>query len=153
MSLWGCDCPLPALAACHQRGKVCSPLSLFSPLFHVRAWWCLRLGLAFCMVDIPQSGLLAQISQLRQRSGYSGQILTLSDAARAVPPCPAPACQWRVQASVLLLHWGSYRRARNLWILIVYLFFLPVMLPSVLPRLGTDSAVRRFPGVWKLLSF
>ena len=27
------------------------------------------------------------------------------------------------------------------------------MLPSVLPKLGTDSAVRRFPGVWKLLSF
>ena len=36
-------------------------------------------------------------------------------------------------------------------VLIVYLFVLPVMLPSVLPRLGTDSAVRRFPGVWKLL--
>ena len=58
-----------------------------------------------------------------------------------------------VQAFPLLLHWGSYCRARNLWVLIVYLFFLPVMLPSVLPRLGTDSAVRRFPGVWKLLSF
>ena len=27
------------------------------------------------------------------------------------------------------------------------------MLPSVLPKLSTDSAVRRFPGVWKLLSF
>ena len=27
------------------------------------------------------------------------------------------------------------------------------MLPSVLPRLRTDSAVRVFPGVWKLLSF
>ena len=27
------------------------------------------------------------------------------------------------------------------------------MWPSVLPRLGTDSAVRRFPGDWKLLSF
>ena len=27
------------------------------------------------------------------------------------------------------------------------------MLPSVLPKLGTDSAVRRFPGVWKLLFF
>ena len=27
------------------------------------------------------------------------------------------------------------------------------MLPSVLPRLTTDSAVRVFPGVWKLLSF
>ena len=25
------------------------------------------------------------------------------------------------------------------------------MLPSVLPRLGTDSAVRVFPGVWKPL--
>ena len=27
------------------------------------------------------------------------------------------------------------------------------MLPSVVPRLITDSAVRVFPGVWKLLSF
>ena len=27
------------------------------------------------------------------------------------------------------------------------------MLPSVLPRLATDSTVRVFPGVWKLLSF
>ena len=27
------------------------------------------------------------------------------------------------------------------------------MLPSVLPRLTTDTAVRVFPGVWKLLSF
>ena len=27
------------------------------------------------------------------------------------------------------------------------------MLPSVFPRLSTDSAVRVFPGVWKLLSF
>ena len=58
-----------------------------------------------------------------------------------------------MQASALLLRWGSYRRARNLRVLIVYLFFLPVMLPSVLPKLGTDSAVRRFPDVWKLLSF
>ena len=27
------------------------------------------------------------------------------------------------------------------------------MLPSVVPRLTTDSAVRVFPGVWKLLSY
>ena len=27
------------------------------------------------------------------------------------------------------------------------------MLLSVVPRLATDSAVRVFPGVWKLLSF
>ena len=54
---------------------------------------------------------------------------------------------------MLLLHWGSYRWARNLWVLIIYLFFLPVILPSVVPRLTTDSAVRVFPSVWKLLSF
>ena len=56
-----------------------------------------------------------------------------------------------MQASALLLCWGSYRWARNLWVLIIYLVFLPVMLPSVLPRLATDSAVRVFPGVWKPL--
>ena len=67
------------------------------------------------------------------------------------PPCPAPACQWRVQASVLLLRWRSYRWARNLWGLIIYFFSLLVMLPSVLLRLATDSAVRVFPGVWKPL--
>ena len=58
-----------------------------------------------------------------------------------------------MQASVLLLRWGSYCWVRNPWVLIIYLFFLPVMLPSVLPRLTTDSAVRVFPGVWKLLFF
>ena len=56
-----------------------------------------------------------------------------------------------MQASALLLRWGSYRWARTLWALIIYVFFFPVMLPSVLPRLATDSAVRVFPGVWKLL--
>ena len=58
-----------------------------------------------------------------------------------------------MQASALLLHWGSYHWAHNLWCLIIYLFFFLVMLPSVVPRLATDSAVRVFPGVWKLLSF
>ena len=37
-----------------------------------------------------------------------------------------------MQASALLLHWGSYCRARNLWVLIVYLFFLPVILFFIL---------------------
>ena len=54
---------------------------------------------------------------------------------------------------MLLLPWGSYSRARNLRVLIVYLFFLPVMLPSVLPRLGTDLAVRVFPGVGNVSLF
>ena len=57
-----------------------------------------------------------------------------------------------MQASALLLRWGSYRWAHNLWVLIIYLFFFPIMLPSVLPRLATDLAVRVFPSVLKLLS-
>ena len=56
-----------------------------------------------------------------------------------------------MQASALLFHWGSYCWACNLLVLIIYLFFLPVMLRSVLPRLATDTAGRVFPGVWKPL--
>ena len=40
------------------------------------------------MVAIPQSGLLAQVSLLRLPLGHSGQILTLSNAARASLPSP-----------------------------------------------------------------
>ena len=81
MSLWGCDYLFLALAACHQ-------LSLFSLLFCVWAWRRLRLGLAFSVVVIPQSGLLAQASSLRLPLGHSGQILTLSNAAHASLPSP-----------------------------------------------------------------
>ena len=56
-----------------------------------------------------------------------------------------------MQVSALLFRWGSYCWARNLLVLIIYLFFLPVMLPSVLPKLATDSAARMFPDVWKPL--
>ena len=35
----------------------------------------------------------------------------------------------------------------------IYLFFLPVMLPSEIPKLPTDLPVRGFPGVGKLLLF
>ena len=52
---------------------------------------------------------------------------------------------------MLLFCWGSYCWACNLLVLIIYLFFLHVMLPSVLPRLATYSAGRVFPGVWKPL--
>ena len=67
---------------------VCSGLALFSPLFCARAWRCLRLGLAFRVVDIPQSGLLAQVNSLRLSLGHSGPVLTLSHAARASLPSP-----------------------------------------------------------------
>jgi len=147
MYLWGCDCPLPALAACHQRGMVCSRLVLFSPLFCAWAWQCLR---AFHLVAIPQSVLLAWINSLWLSLGHSGPILTLSNAARA--SLPRPCLLVAGEASTLLLRWGSVCWAHNLWDLIIYLFFLSIMLPSVFPRLATDPAVRVFPGVWKFLS-
>ena len=84
-------------------------------------------------------------------SGHSGLVLTVSNAACASLPSPrllvadAGVCVASPLGELLL---GTY-----LWVLIIYLFFLPVMLPSVVPRLATDSAVRVFPGVWKLLSF
>ena len=56
-----------------------------------------------------------------------------------------------MQVSALLFCWGSHCWACNLLDLIIYLFFLPVMLPSVLPRLTTDSAGRVFLGVWRPL--
>ena len=98
------------------------------------------------MVAIPQSGLLAEVSSLRLPLGHSGSVLTVSNVARASLPSPR----------LLVAGTGVCAAspwAGNLWVLIIYLFFLPVMLPSVLPRLATDSAVRVFPGVWKLLSF
>ena len=52
---------------------------------------------------------------------------------------------------MLLFCWGSYCWACNLLVLIIYLFFLPVVLPSVFPRFATDSAGRVLPGVWKPL--
>ena len=134
----GLQLPLPALAACHRRGMVCSKLVPFSPLF----WWCLR---AFLMVAVPQSGLLAQVSLLRLPSGHSGQILTLSNAQ---PPLASDRCRHLRCFSA-----GSYHWTRNLWVLIIYLFFLPVMLPSVVPRLATDLPMRVFPVVWKFLFF
>ena len=103
------------------------------------------------MVAILQSGLLAQVSSLRLPSGHSGLVLTLSNAAHASLPSShllvagAGICA----ASPL----GELQLACNLWVLIIYLFFLPVMLPSIVPRLATDLAVRVFHGVWKLFSF
>ena len=118
MSLCGCDCPLPALAACHQRGMVCSRLALFSPLFCAWAWWCLRLGLVFHVVVIPQSGLLAQVSSLRLPLGHSGLVLTLSNAAHA--SLSSPRLLVAGAGICALLCWGSYHLAHNLWVLIIY---------------------------------
>ena len=92
--------------------------------------------------------MLAQVSSLRLSSGHTGQILTLSNAARTSLPSlrllvvGAGVCAASPLGELPL---GLYSVGFN------YLFFLPVMWPSVLPRLATNSAVRVFPGVWKPL--
>ena len=103
------------------------------------------------MVAIPQSGLLSQVSSFRMPLGHSGPILTLSNAAHAsLPsPCLLVADAGICAASPLGVTIGHV----NLWVLIIYLLFLPVMLPSMVPRLATDLAVRVFPCVWKPLFF
>ena len=103
------------------------------------------------MVAIPQSSLLAQVSSLRLPLEHSGLVLTLSNVAHVSLTSPSLLV---ADAGVCTASPpGELPLARNLWVLIIYLFFLPVMLPSMVPRLATESAVRVFPGVWKLLSF
>ena len=92
MPLWGCDCPLLALAALALLslagdGPVCSQLPLFMPVFCEHTWQCLRLGF-FHWGSYPGSGLLFQVTSLRLPSGHSGPILTLSNEARTSLPSP-----------------------------------------------------------------
>ena len=104
---------------------------------------------SFCVVAIPQSRLLAQVRFLRLPSGHSGPVLTLYNAART----SLPSSRLLVAGAGVCIasHWGSYNWTCNLWVLIIYLFFFPVMLSSVVPSLATDLTVRVFPRVWKLL--
>ena len=63
---------------------------------------------------------------------------------QAVPPCSAPACGWWTQASGLLLCWELQLGASSVGF--IY-FFLPVMLPSEIPKLLTgDERVSRCLG-------
>ena len=102
------------------------------------------------MVAIPHSGLLAQVILLRLPSGHSGSFLTLSNADRASLPSPRLLVVGTgVCGASPLGELPSGSKSMGF----IYLFFLPVILSSVLPRLARDSAVRVFPGVWKLLSF
>ena len=75
--------------------------------------------------------------------------LTLSNAACASLPSPGllVADAGIFAASLLEVTVGHLPMGFN------YLFFLPVMLPSDVPRLAANSPVRVFPGVWNLLSF
>ena len=93
-------------------------------------WACLAVVRAFSRdprIAIPQSGLLSQASSLRLPSGHSGPLLPVppllaSGGCEHLGCCTSGNCCW----------------PHNLWVLIIYLSFLPVILPSEIPRLTTD---------------
>ena len=104
---------------------------------------------AFRVVAIPQYGLLAQVRLFWLRAGHSCPILKKHCSPclprlPALPPLASGGCR-----CLRCLYAGGV--TVGLIICWFYLFFLPVVLPSVLPRLTTDSAARVFPGVWKPL--
>ena len=142
----------PQLASC--------PLVFTQSFFSEEwAWQCPRLGffvgyfsLSFLSLSliIPQFGLLCHVSSLRLPSGHSGPVLTLSNAACAslfsLRLLVADASIWAtslVGVTVRHIIYGFQ----------LFNFFLPVMLPSEIPKLPTDPLVRGFPSVWKLLLF
>ena len=95
-----------------------------------------------------QFGLLAHVSSLTLPSRHSGPVLTLRNAARA---SLFSHCLLVVDVSIWatsLLGVVVRRIIRGFYL---FIFFLPVMLTSEIPKLPTDPLVKGFPGVWKLL--
>ena len=102
-------------------GQLCSVLCCVSRLGGV-------LGQGFLWNSQPTSGLLSQASSLRLPLGHSGWVLTLSNeicASLSSPGLLVGGCDCLGCCST-----GNCCQARNLWVLIIYLFFLPVILPS-----------------------
>ena len=95
---------------------------------------------------ILQFKLLSHVSSLRLPSGYSGLVLTLSNAA-----CSSPFSPYLLVLDVSI--WGTFLLGvafRHVKACGFYLFFLPVRLSSEIRKLPPDPPVRGFPGVWKL---
>ena len=94
MPLWGCDCPLPALAplACMSPvgdGPVLSQLALLSPLFCEGAWQCLRLSL---FTGLLSHNLGCYLWLVPSDYPWGIQAQSLPKALQPVPPCPVPTC-------------------------------------------------------------
>ena len=101
---------------------------------------------------IPWFVLLSYICSLRLSSGHSGPVLTLrtNDAAHISLPSPhslvvnEDVCVTSPSPRVVVVK-------HVFCILFVCLFFLSVMLPYKISKLPTDTPVRGFPTVWKLV--
>ena len=118
--------------------------------FHGKVLSLLLYFFLFLSLAIPQFGLLSHISSFRLPSGHSVLVLTLSNVARASLFSPlllvadASICAiFPLGIDVRHIICGFY--------LFVCLFFLPVMLPSEIPKLPTNQLKKGFPGIWKLL--
>ena len=106
----------------------------------------ISLSLFFLSLAIPQFGLLSPVMSLRLPLGHSGLVLTLGNAAHAsLFSCSLLVMDVSVWAT------SPLGIAVRQIICGFYLFFLPVMLCSKIPKLPTDPLVRVFPGVWILL--
>ena len=142
--------PFPCLLPLVGDGPACSWLALlwnFSVFLLFCEWPAVRSGrLIFSLsFAVPQFKLPSHVSSLRLPSGHSGQVLTLSKAARSSPFSPHLLV---ADASI----WGTFLLGVAFKHVICgfYLSFLPVRLPSEIQKLPPDPPVRRFPGVWKL---
>ena len=108
------------------------------------AWWAAVYGVAESRTRLKRlssssSSLVCFLKLVPSDWPRGIQSRSLSNAALASLPSPrllvvdAGVCT----ASPLRVTIGH----SNLWVLIIYLFFLSVMLPSEVPRLATDSPV------------
>ena len=96
MSLWGCDCPLPALptGCLSPEGDGLQPANSV-PSFVLCTVLAVSYVRAFHMVAIPQSGMLAQVGSLWLHLGHSGLILKkhCSLCLLAQPPLASGGCR------------------------------------------------------------
>ena len=146
-----CLLPPPSGGGWASPPPASSSLELLSPSFVLRTAGSVFSSHAFhqlifsLSLAIPQFKLLSHISSLQLPSGHSGQVLTLSNAARFSPFRPHLLV---ADAGV----WGTFLLGVAFRHVICgfYLFFLPLRLPSEIQKLPPDPPVRGFPGVWKL---
>ena len=116
------------------------------------------MGKVFVCVSlvIPWFVLLSHICSLRLSSGHSGPVLTLrtNDAAHISLPSPhSLVVNEDVRVTSPSPHVIVVKHVVCIVFLLLLLFFvfLSVMLPSKISKLPTDTPVRGFPTVWKLL--
>ena len=134
-----------------RGGPERSPLALLR--YSLNPWLCeqarLKALFFFCSLVIPQFGLLSHVSCLRLSSGHAGPVLTLSTDYPARTSLSRP-CLLMADFSI----WATSLLAVAIRHIICVFFvsvFLPVMLPSEVPKLPTDPPVTGFPTVCKLL--